>query len=205
MVMMSSEKFLEGAKTPRIFFSAAMGSKSWLGAFACFALWLFVHRRGPGVGDFLFFLPALDSRYLHGRFSSGWAAPSFLALFLGCLYLWFVVLRIPKLGEELAEAGSKDRTNQFLGVSWSKMFSPYDCYQSKTFRVVDLQAWPTEAELKPPPVETPEIPPKPPTAPTTDAAAATPAPAKAMSASAAVPMSEAEVAAMPMQLSAEAI
>lgn len=101
------------------------------------------------------------------RFSSGWAAPSFLALFLGCLYLWFVVLRIPKLGEELAEA------------------------------------WPTEAELKPPPVETPEIPPKPPTAPTTDAAAATPAPAKAMSASAAVPMSEAEVAAMPMQLSAE--
>ena len=39
------------------------------------------------------------------RFSSGWAAPSFFALCLGCLYLWFLVLRVPKLGEELAEAG----------------------------------------------------------------------------------------------------
>jgi len=58
-----------------------MGSRSWLGAFACFATWLFVHR-----------------------FSSGWAAPSFFALCLGCLYLWFLVLRVPKLGEELAEA-----------------------------------------------------------------------------------------------------
>eukprot|EP00913_Durusdinium_trenchii_P031377 g29377.t1 len=58
-----------------------MGARSWLGASACFCAWILAHR-----------------------FSSGWALPSFLAISLGCLYLWFIVLRVPKLGEELAEA-----------------------------------------------------------------------------------------------------
>ncbi|CAE7257566.1 Ttc1, partial [Symbiodinium pilosum] len=37
------------------------------------------------------------------RFSAGWAAPSFVALFLAAIYLWCVVLRVPQLGRELDE------------------------------------------------------------------------------------------------------
>ena len=58
-----------------------MSFRSWLGALSCFWIWLLAHR-----------------------FSAGWAAPSFLVLCLACVYLWFLVLRVPKLGQELAEA-----------------------------------------------------------------------------------------------------
>lgn len=111
---------LKAQRLPGVFFPQPWEARVGLGLLLALP-YGFLCIGGEGVG-----ISCLSCqpfcRYLHGRFSSGWAAPSFLALFLGCLYLWFVVLRIPKLGEELAEAGSKDRTNQFLGVSQSKMF-----------------------------------------------------------------------------------
>ncbi|OLP83258.1 Tetratricopeptide repeat protein 1 [Symbiodinium microadriaticum] len=54
--------------------------RSWIGAAVCFIAWLLAHR-----------------------FSLGWAAPSFLALVLAALYLWFAVLRVPQFGKELDE------------------------------------------------------------------------------------------------------
>eukprot|EP00439_Symbiodinium_sp_Y106_P046453 s1280_g5.t3 len=54
--------------------------RTWLGAAVCFIAWLLAHR-----------------------FSLGWAAPSFGALVLAALYLWFAVLRVPQFGRELDE------------------------------------------------------------------------------------------------------
>lgn len=51
--------------------------RSWLGAILCFFL-LFVAR----------------------RYTTGWAAPSFVALMLACVYIWKFVLRMPKLFKE---------------------------------------------------------------------------------------------------------
>eukprot|EP00440_Ansanella_granifera_P072472 gb/GFBE01078644.1/.p1 GENE.gb/GFBE01078644.1/~~gb/GFBE01078644.1/.p1 ORF type:complete len:403 (+),score=87.52 gb/GFBE01078644.1/:1-1209(+) len=55
--------------------------RSWLGAVLSLCLWLVAHR-----------------------YSSGWAAPSFLVLILACAYIWCLVLRVPHLSKELTAA-----------------------------------------------------------------------------------------------------